>query len=148
MLLRALACVLALLLCLAAVACGSSNSGGQPPNWSQLIANAQNGNGGGNQSGNEIPITVTVSGGVPTYSWTGGGVQSLTIVRTSNPAMPVWIVATPGRDGVTSPLTQGAVPAGAVEGIATERTLVPGVEYRVSIARIATNNAGWAEFTP
>jgi hypothetical protein len=141
--------LLALLLGLALSACGSTNTGGLPPNWNDILNGNGGGNGGGgNQSGNEIAITVGSQGGVPTYSWSGGGGQSLTIVRTSNPGVPVWVIATPGRDGVTSPVTQGTIPAGAVEAVAAERTLTPGVEYRVTVARIATNNAGWEEFTP
>lgn len=135
----------AVLLGLALSACGSSNAGGLPPNWTAILG-GNGGNTGG--SGNEIAITVSYPGGVPTYSWSGGGGQSLAVVRTSDPGTPVWVIATPGRDGVTSPVTQGTVPGGAVEALATERTLTPGVEYRVTVARIATSNAGWTEFTP
>jgi hypothetical protein len=137
----------AALLALALSACGSTNAGGFPPDWDAILAAQNSGNGGGH-SGNEISITVTGSGATPSYSWAGGGGQSLTVVRQSAPGTPVWVIATPGRDGITSPITQGTVPAGAIEVVATERTLTPGVAYRVTVARIATNNAGWKDFTP
>jgi hypothetical protein len=135
-----------LLISLALSACGSTNTGLLPPNWNAILGGA-GGNAGG-QDDNEIAITVTYPGGVPTYSWSGGGVQSLAVVRTSAPGVPVWVVATPGSDGVSSPVTQGTLPGGAVEAVATERNLADGVEYRVTVARIATDNAGWTEFTP
>ena len=138
----------ALLLAIALAACGSTNTGLLPPDWNNLPDNGGNNNGGGNNSGNEIAITVSNLGPTPTFTWSGGGGQSLAVVRTSSPGVPVWVIATPGRDGVTSPVAHGTVPSGAVEGMATERSLTPGVEYRVTVARIGTSNAGWVEFTP
>jgi hypothetical protein len=143
-------------LALALSACGSTNSGSLPPDWDALLnGQNQNGNNGnnnngnnGNQTGNDIDITVSNLGATPTYTWTLGGGQSLTVVRQSDPGTPVWVIATPGRDGVLSGVVQGTVPSGAIEVVSTERTLTPGVPYRVTVARIATNNAGWKDFTP
>lgn len=143
-----LACCAFLLLCLGLGACGSTNTGSLPPDWNNLNNGNNGNNNGGNQSGNEIAISVSNLGPNPTFTWSGGGGQSLAVVRTSNPGVPVWVIATPGRDGVTSPVVHGTVPAGAFEGVGTERNLTPGVEYRVTVARIGTNNAGWVEFTP
>jgi hypothetical protein len=106
------------------------------------------GDGGDNGNG-ENSIVVSASGGVnPTFSWDGGGVHSVSVVRTSNPGSPVWAVAFLGTtDGIESGVVHGTVPGGSVEAIRTEGTLTAGVEYRVSVAR-TDETVGWTEFTP
>ncbi|MBZ0267308.1 hypothetical protein K8I85_04085 [bacterium] len=94
-------------------------------------------------------IAVTVGGGTtPTYSWAGGGVFSVTVVRTADPVTPVWGIVTPGADNITSPATHGTVPAGAVTTAMTENALTAGVEYRVTVSRINGTDFGYTDFTP
>jgi len=101
---------------------------------------------GDDGSGN---ITVLVGGGTtPTYSWSGAGVFSLSVARTSDPVTPVWGFLTPGTDGITSPVTHGTVPAGAVATAMTENALTTGVEYRVLVQRINGSDFGQTDFTP
>ncbi len=103
------------------------------------------GPGSGNNS-----ISITVGAGTrPQYSWSGGNVYSLSVVRTSNPGTIVWGLASPGQNAIASPVTHGS---GAsltqliVETTSTERTLTSGVQYRVSVTRI-DGTTRWKEFT-
>ncbi|MEJ5261862.1 MAG: hypothetical protein WHT45_04215 [Ignavibacterium sp.] len=99
--------------------------------------------------GNAISITVS-AGTTPQYSWSGGNVYSISIVRTSNPGTIVWGLASPGQNAITSPVTHGTgaslVPL-ITETATTERTLTSGVQYRVTISRL-DGTTGWKEFTP
>ncbi|GAB4365148.1 MAG: hypothetical protein Kow0042_04210 [Calditrichia bacterium] len=97
-------------------------------------------------------IAITVSSGVnPTYSWSGGNVFSLTVVRTSDPTVPVWGVTVAGStaDNVATPVKHGTVPTGAIQTSVTntEATLTAGVQYRVSVVRM-DQSFGWKDFTP
>ncbi len=100
----------------------------------------------GNTQTSQIAITIG-SGTKPQYSWSGGNVFSLSIVRTANQTVVVWGLATPGQNGITSPITNGTAPTGSVETAGTERTLTAGVQYRVSISRL-DGTIGFKEFTP
>ena len=94
-------------------------------------------------------ITITVSSGAtPQYSWSGGNVFSVTVVRTSAPSVPVWGIVTAGQDNIASPATHGAMPAGAIQTFAVETTLTSGVEYRVTVARISGEDFGFTDFRP
>jgi len=92
--------------CLVAVAavagCGSDNA---------------TGSGGG-----DISITVS-SGTTPDYSWGGGNVYSLSIVRTAAPTTIVWGVVTPASNGVASPTKHGTVATGVIRSANVEPTL-------------------------
>ncbi|OQB38807.1 MAG: hypothetical protein BWY06_01879 [Candidatus Latescibacteria bacterium ADurb.Bin168] len=116
--------------CLVAVAavagCGSDNA---------------TGSGGG-----DISITVS-SGTTPDYSWGGGNVYSLSIVRTAAPTTIVWGVVTPASNGVASPTKHGTVATGVIRSANVEPTLTAGVQYRVTVARL-DGKTGWKEFTP
>ncbi|MFH0991287.1 MAG: hypothetical protein V1799_14870 [bacterium] len=99
----------------------------------------------GNTQASQIAITIG-SGTKPQYSWSGGNVFSLSIVRTTNQTVVVWGLATPGQNGIASPVTNGTTPAGSVETAVTERTLTVGVQYRISISRL-DGTTGFKEFT-
>ncbi len=94
----------------------------------------------------QIAITIG-SGTKPQYSWSGGNVFSLSIMRTANPTTVVWGLATPGQNGVASPVTNGTAPTGSIETAVTEQTLTAGVQYRISISRL-DGTTGFKEFTP
>jgi hypothetical protein len=100
----------------------------------------------GNTQTSQIAITIG-SGTKPQYSWSGGNVFSLSIVRTANQTVVVWGLATPGQNGIATPITNGTAPTGSVETAGTERTLTAGVQYRVSISRL-DGTIGFKEFTP
>lgn len=100
----------------------------------------------GNTQTSQIAITIG-SGTRPQYTWGGGNVFSVSIVRTANQTVVVWGLATPGQNGVASPITKGTAPTGSVETAVTERTLTAGVQYRVSISRL-DGTTGFKEFTP
>lgn len=86
-------------------------------------------------------------GTAPEYSWTVGNAFSVTVVRTATPTTIVWGLATPGQNGLTSPVTHGSVQSGAIETSATEPALTAGVEYRVSVTRL-DGSFGFTDFTP
>lgn len=67
---------------------------------------------------------------------------------TSDPAVPVWGIAAPGTDNISSPATHGATPTGAIQTFAVETTLTSGVQYRVTVAKIAGSDFGFTDFTP
>ena len=105
--------------------------------------------GGNNNSGGSGNITITVSGGTnPQYSWSGGNIFSVTVVRTSAPAVPVWGIVTAGQDNIASAVTHGTTPGGAIQAFSTETTLSGGVQYRVTVARINGSDFGFTDFTP
>lgn len=106
------------------------------------------GSGGG--SGN---LNLMVGDGLnPGYTWGGGDIFELSVVRVSAPTVIVWGIATPAQDGIASPVTHGTVPAGAektsgvIDPAAEELTLENGVQYRVSASRLNGDN-GYTEFT-
>ena len=87
------------------------------------------------------------SGTTPEYSWDAGKAFSLSVVRTDNPTVIVWGVATPGQDNIASPLKHGAVPAGVIPTFQAEKALTKSVTYRVSVT-LLSGKTGWTEFTP
>lgn len=92
---------------------------------------------------------VVSAGVVPTYAWTVGAISFLDVVRTSNPNSPVWgFNVAGGADVVQSPVTHGAVPAGATAIGGSEPILTAGIQYRVRITRNTTNQQFAAVFTP
>jgi hypothetical protein len=96
-------------------------------------------------------ITVNVSSGVnPQYSWSGGNLFSVSVVRQSDPTTVVWGCTTPGSDGIASPVTHGTLPPGSIQTsiMNTENTLTAGVAYRVSVSRINGSDFGYTDFTP
>jgi len=104
----------------------------------------QRGQGGG---GGAISITVG-SGTTPQYSWAGGNVTSVTLVRASNPSTPVWgIACNSGNDCISSPLTHGTVPPATTRFANTEPTLTTGIQYQVYVTR-QSGAAGYQTFTP
>ncbi|HGY55484.1 MAG TPA: hypothetical protein ENK44_07285 [Caldithrix abyssi] len=91
---------------------------------------------------------VTVGSGTkPEYSWTVGKAFSVSVVRTSEPTVIVWGIATPGQGNIASPAKHGAVPTGAVATATAEITLASGVEYRVSVT-LLDGKTGYTDFTP
>lgn len=108
--------------------------------------NSNNNTGGGGTGGT---ITITVGSGLnPTYTWSGGNVYQLSVVRQSNPGTIVWGAATPGVHNISSPVTHGTLPAGAVQTSFsnTETTLSAGVAYRVTVTRL-DGSFGYTDFT-
>lgn len=106
-----------------------------------------NNNTGGTTGGT---ITITVGSGLnPTYTWSGGNVYQLSVVRVSAPSVIVWGAATPGANTIASPVTHGTLPAGAVQTSFsnTETRLTAGVAYRVNVTRL-DGSFGFTEFTP
>ena len=99
-----------------------------------------------NNTGSQFDITIG-SGTKPTYTWSGGTAQSVSVVRVSAPGTIVWGVASTSMT-IPSPVTHGTTPGGgALVTASTEATLTAGVAYRVSIAR-NDSKIGFKEFTP
>ncbi len=111
-------------------------------------ASSDDGSSGGGSGSNQIAITVG-SGTQPTYTWSGGKVFSVSVVRTSDPNTVIWGIASPGVDGIDSPVTHGsgANMTTIFETAATEKTLTAGVSYRVTVSR-TDKTTGWKDFTP
>lgn len=99
----------------------------------------------GGTTGGTIVITVG-SGLNPSYSWSGGNVYQLSVVRQSAPGTIVWGAATPGNNGISSPVNHGSLPGGAVQTSNTEATLSAGVAYRVNVTRL-DGSFGYTDFT-
>lgn len=107
---------------------------------------SNNNTGGGGTGGT---ITITVGSGLnPSYSWDGGNVYQLSVVRQSSPGTIIWGAATPGNNGIASPVAHGALPGGAVQTSFsnTEATLSAGVAYRVNVTRL-DGSFGYTDFT-
>lgn len=106
--------------------------------------------GGGGGGGSDFGVTVS-TGTTPSYTWSVGDAFSLSVVRTADPATPVWGISSPGQELISSPVTHGTVPAPGVGSIfetaVAEQTLAAGVEYRVSITRL-NGQTGFVEFIP
>jgi hypothetical protein len=94
----------------------------------------------------EFKITVG-PGTHPTYTWTGGTAQSVSVVRVSAPGVIVWGIASPQAMSIPSPVTHGGAVTGAVLTGNTEPGLTAGVAYRVSVVRNDSKNA-FKDFTP
>mgnify|MGYP001571837648 CR=1 FL=1 len=96
------------------------------------------------------PDGVFVGQGVnPVYAWNVGPIASLTVVRTSNPTVPVWGFSVFSGDIVPSPVNHGDnVPNGSQAVGGTEPTLTPGVQYRVLIERRTEGKTFTAFFVP
>lgn len=101
---------------------------------------------GGDNAGGDFSISVG-SGNTPQYTWPGGPAVSVTVVRAANQTQFVWAVSSPTLRNIASPLRHGTVPQGAIELADDERTLTPGVRYRVSIS-LADGQSAFQEFTP
>ena len=90
---------------------------------------------GDDDNGVECMFNLTAGVGVaPEYTF-DGPLLSLNVVRDLSPNDIVWGVATPGMDGLMSPLVHGDVPMGAIQTPDFEVTLSLGIEYRVIAAK-------------
>lgn len=105
---------------------------------------------GSGSSGSAFTVTVG-SGTTPTYTWSAGDGFSVTVVRTSAATAPVWGIASPGSELISSAVTHGTVPTvsgGLITVTAvTETPLTAGTQYRVTISRL-NGDTGFIEFTP
>ena len=105
---------------------------------------------GSGSSGSAFTVTAG-SGTTPTYTWSAGDGFSVTVVRTSAATIPVWGIASPGSELISSAVTHGTVPSvsgGLITTTAvTETTLTAGPQYRVTISRL-NGDTGFIEFTP
>jgi hypothetical protein len=100
--------------------------------------------------GGSSASTITIGSGTkPVYTWTGGNVFSISIVRTAAPTIIVWGLSSPGQNGIASPVTHGSGASGTtiIETATAEKTLTAGVPYRVTITRV-DNSTEFKEFTP
>ena len=80
--------------------------------------------------------SITVSRGVrPTYRFTGGPVNALSIARAADPENIVWGLATPDADAVESPIVHAGVPDKTLQTAQGERSLVGGERYNARIQR-------------
>lgn len=100
----------------------------------------------GGGAGGDFDIGVG-SGTQPVYSWPGGGAFEVTVVRTSNQTVAVWSIVSPSAQNIASGVRHGTVPGGSIELSTRERTLSPGVEYRV-IVKLANDQEAFRDFTP
>ena len=96
-------------------------------------------------TGSAFDVTIS-SGTKPTYTWSGGNAQSVSVVRVSAPGTIVWGIANLSLN-ITSPVTHGTVQAGSLATANVEPTLTAGVKYRVAVTR-ADMKSGFKEFTP
>ena len=87
---------------------------------------------GSGSSGSAFTVTVG-SGTTLTYTWSAGDAFSVTVVRTSAATAPVWRIASPGSELISSAVT--------------ETPLTAGTQYRVTISRL-NGDTGFIEFTP
>ena len=101
----------------------------------------EGGNGDGT-SGGSISITIG-SGMTPGFSWAGGGVTSITVNEKGTTNI-FWSVTTPMSDGISSPVTYGTTPSGAVQ--VSNTPLESGKTYTVTAVRTNADN-GWKEFS-
>lgn len=105
---------------------------------------------GSGSSGSAFTVTVG-SGTTPTYTWSAGDGFSVTVVRTSAATAPVWGIASPGSELISSAVTHSTVPTvngGLITVTAvTETPLTAGTQYRVTISRL-NGDTGFIEFTP
>lgn len=99
-----------------------------------------------NGSGGDFSISVS-AGTSPSYSWSEGPAFSIQVERTANQTQVVWRVADANTRNIRSPVRHGVVPTGAIESLALERTLTPGVQYRVVI-RLADAREAYRDFRP
>jgi hypothetical protein len=102
--------------------------------------------GDGGDAGGAFDVGVS-TGTMPNYSWGAGPALGIRVSRASATTIPVWQVADPVNRSITSPVRHGQVPGGATELVDDERTLTPGVRYRVEIT-LADNSMAFREFTP
>jgi len=99
-------------------------------------------------SGGGINVTVS-SGMTPQITWDGGNVFSVTVsdpeAAQSDPTGSMYFnVTTPNTDGISSPITYGSLPQGALQ--IANKALVAGKKYTCSVARVNGEN-GYVEFT-
>ena len=100
----------------------------------------------GGDSGGDFDISVG-AGTQPVYSWPGGPATGVEVVRTSNQTLIVWGLSSPSAQNIASGVRHGTVPGGSIELSARERSLAPGVEYRV-IVKLANDQEAFRDFTP
>ena len=110
-----------------------------------------------NSCGPKEDIEITVSKGTrPTYSWTGGPVNSLSVERYHDHEI-VWVIITPSKDGIYSPVTHGIIPEGAIvfedslmlSNIDTTefgQPLIVGQKYTVQAWKTGIYSIGTTEF--
>lgn len=96
-------------------------------------------------SGGDFDINVG-AGTKPTYSWQGGAAETLDVFR-ENGVTPAWAIADIANAAIGSPVVHGNVPSGAIEVVDNEKTLTPGVRYRVTI-KLGNGQQAFREFTP
>lgn len=101
---------------------------------------------GSSDTDGDFAVNVS-SGDQPTYSWVAGKAFSVSVVRASDPDNIVWGAIAVGAGEISSPVKHGTVPEGAELLTGTERTLVPGIEYRVTIT-LLEGVLGSKSFTP
>ena len=84
-------------------------------------------------------------------TWSAGDGFSVTVVRTPAATAPVWGIASPGSELISSAVTHGTVPtvSGSLITVTavTETPLTAGTQYRVTISRL-NGDTGFIEFTP
>ena len=98
-------------------------------------------------SGGDFSFSVG-AGTAPTYSWSTGPAFSIDVVRASNQTQVVWRISDPTVPrNIASPVRHGVVPSGSIESSPLERTLTPGIRYRVTIT-LDDGRSAFQEFTP
>jgi len=103
-------------------------------------------------------ILVEVSKGSPTtnpiYIWfdpatnNPGSAEKITVAQTSDLNTIVWGVQSvqPNQDLITSPYTQGDVPANVNAFVSTDKDLQSGIQYRISVFK-SDNSSGFVDYT-
>lgn len=93
-------------------------------------------------------FTVVAGSGLqPEYSWNGGPVSTITVVRTAAPGVVIWGLSAGATDRITSPRRHASSDPAFIPLGGQEPTLSPGVEYRVRVER-ATGAIAVAIFRP
>jgi len=100
----------------------------------------------GSSANGDFEVTVG-NGTKPEYSWSVGKAFSVSVVRTADPTVIVWGIATPGQSNIASPTLHGVTPQGALPSVQTEITLSSGIEYRVSVT-LLDGKTGYTDFKP
>ncbi len=90
----------------------------------------------------QIPVTVS-SGTQPEISWSGGNIMMLMVLADGSDGEMWYLLST---TGLSSPITYGNVPAGAMEMVPA-RPLTPGTRYQVIVVG-EEGEVGMAMFTP
>ena len=92
-------------------------------------------------------IDISVSGGTtPTFSWTGGNAQVLSVIPDEGDNH-MWAIITPSDSGFASPVKYGQLPSGAMQ-IFPPSPLMSGTPYTVVVLGVQAGAVGEKEFTP